>query len=368
MKICHIQLYSVLSGVQRVSLEEFLANTELKKGYQYHLICKEEGEFSKQAQDLGVKVHFIRHLERNFSPFKDFLSFWNIYFYLKRNQVDIVHTHSSKTGLLGRLASIFAKTHKVIHTVHGFGFPATKSKFLRSMLFLFEKFLGIYHTDRLIVMNLEDKSFAEERLRIPSEKIELIYNARRFMKISLEHKIINLKTKIRLLFLGRLSEQKDPLMAIETFNYLKQKSYDVELTIIGDGELMAEIIRHIQEEEINENIKILGWCSNILPYLDDSHILLGTSKWEGFPLAVLEACTRGCIPFMRDSAGYREIYHTFKIGSINKDHDYFSNIEDLITQILDKKKYLELLNTQEKNLSQLPNRKQRFNNLISIYE
>lgn len=123
IKIVHVQLLPLLSGVQRVSLQEFLLLNSDR--YEKILICKEPGDLTKESEKVGVKCFYVPSLVRNISPFKDFKSFINLLSLFKYIKADIVHTHSAKTGVLGRIAAKLAGVPIVIHTVHGFSFEST---------------------------------------------------------------------------------------------------------------------------------------------------------------------------------------------------------------------------------------------------
>ena len=126
VKILHIQVLPKLSGVQRISLE-ILKSLPEEKYDKYVLFsndivddrlkvkCKEEFE------KIGVKVLFAKNLYRSIS-LKDIKAFVEIYKLCKKECFDIVHTHSTKPGVIGRIAATLARVPLVIHTVHGLAF------------------------------------------------------------------------------------------------------------------------------------------------------------------------------------------------------------------------------------------------------
>ncbi|EBP7329261.1 glycosyltransferase family 4 protein, partial [Salmonella enterica] len=121
IKIAHIQLLPLLSGVQRVCLDELIRLDENK--FDKYLICKEEGPLTVEAKKYGIKCLVVRNLVREISLKNDLKALWSLWKIIKQYKFDIVHTHSSKTGVLGRVAAWLNRTNLIVHTVHGFSFP-----------------------------------------------------------------------------------------------------------------------------------------------------------------------------------------------------------------------------------------------------
>ena len=94
-----------------------------KQVYNIFLFTAKDGLLIKEALALdGLILNRSRFLERKINPLKDLLALIEIYGFIKKNRIQIVHTHSSKAGILGRLAAGLAKTKIIIHTVHGWSF------------------------------------------------------------------------------------------------------------------------------------------------------------------------------------------------------------------------------------------------------
>ncbi|MCU3872151.1 hypothetical protein N8X70_05890 [Enterobacter hormaechei subsp. xiangfangensis] len=125
IKIVHVQLLPLLSGVQRVSLQEFLLLNSDR--YEKILICKEPGDLTKESEKVGVKCFYVPSLVRNISPFKDFKSFINLLSLFKYIKADIVHTHSAKEGANKQVISSQADSLIKISRIWADFFPANTS-------------------------------------------------------------------------------------------------------------------------------------------------------------------------------------------------------------------------------------------------
>src|SRR4030042_947679 len=144
-----------LGGAQKQLLS--LINQLNKEKYRPFLLTAREGLLLPQALSIpGITIKKSRWLTRPINPFKDLLALVEIYRFIKRNNIRIVHTHSSKAGILGRLAARLAKTRVIIHTVHGWSFNHHQSILVRFFFVWLERLVARF-TDKLIVVSDYDK-------------------------------------------------------------------------------------------------------------------------------------------------------------------------------------------------------------------
>lgn len=321
LKIIHLQLFPIISGVQKVSLHEI---SELKNEIDYTLICKEKGQLSEVLKKQGVKVFFIESLSRNISLLDDLRSFISIYKLLKREKPDILHTHSSKTGVLGRFAAFFLGIRSV-HTVHGYSFPTTKNIFLKFFYFCVE-LVSAQTCGKLIVMNQRDMILS--KLLFARKKTIMLNNG---VECFTPPEIIkNLKNPLEILFVGRLEPQKDPMMFIEIISKLDTSKYNFK--IIGDGSLHKEMEKKIRDLDL-KTVEMCGWKDDVGVFLETADVIISTSLWEGMPLTIIEAMYYGVIPIVTEISGHVELVRNHEIGFLYKPGD-FSVVEKSL-QILD---------------------------------
>ena len=140
IRLIHLQLLPLITGVQKVTLDEFRLLNRSK--FEPALFCKESGALSGAVQQLGLSTYFISSLVRPISPIRDFSALVKLISIMRQLAPDIIHTHSSKTGILGRIAGRLSGVPVVMHTVHGFSFPYASSRIVRLIYFLMEYFSG----------------------------------------------------------------------------------------------------------------------------------------------------------------------------------------------------------------------------------
>lgn len=296
-KIVHLQLLPLMSGVQKVSLDE-LAHLDPAR-YERIAVCKCEGEFTEQLRRIGVRVHLVPELERAISPRRDVQAYLALRDFFRAERPNIVHTHSSKTGILGRLAAKAAKVPTIVHTVHGYAFPGESRQAIKAIFKFLERKAGQV-TDRMIVLNDTDKAIARDLLGVPESRLTLLPNgvdvdayapasperraalrAGEFGVHDADHVIVGM--------IGRLWLQKNPQCFVRAAIRVTALRPNVSFFMIGDGEFRAELEAAIQASGDAQRIRILGWRSDVPELLKALDLMVLPSRWEGMPLAILEA-------------------------------------------------------------------------------
>ncbi|WP_305373319.1 glycosyltransferase family 4 protein [Photobacterium leiognathi] len=299
IKIAHIQLLPLITGVQKVSLDEL---TRLDKNrYDNVLICQKPGPLTELCNLNGITCLYNDKLIRKISPINDLKAFWILYKLFKLHNFDIVHTHSSKTGVLGRLAAKLAGVPLIVHTVHGFAFPAAKNRFERNV-FLFMEYIGTKCSHKIICLHEDDKNIAIKKLKAKDEQVSILANGvdiNKFYPPTINHKnYLRSKfglpeTAIVIGMIGRLWKQKNPeALLTAAFSILKLKK-DVHFIFAGDGEYLSSMTQLVKEKDLQNNIHFLGWRDDSDEVLKTLDIFTLPSLWEGMPLAILEAQATG---------------------------------------------------------------------------
>lgn len=281
-KIVHICQSDIGGTTEYIYL--LLKNMNENK-YQNILICPSSGNLQKKISELNIKIYILEMI-RNISFFKDFKDILKIRKILKQEKPDVLFLHSSKAGALGRIAQLRLKNTKVLYNPHGWAFNmecSTKKKWFYGIV---EKFLSNF-TDVIINISNDEYESALKK-NISFEKMLTIENG-----IDIEKYKNNTKTKFLnkyvIGFVGRLSEQKNPLFLIEIAKVLLQKKEENFLFyIVGDGELRSKLEEEIEKNNLMKYFYIRGWSERVEEDIKNFDVALMISKWEGFGLVVCE--------------------------------------------------------------------------------
>ena len=220
---------------------------------------------------------------------------------LKKIKPDIVYMNSSMAGAVGRIALLFNTKTKTIYNAHGWYFNARISNKKKKFYAIIEKILAIKATKIINISKAEYESALQYKIA-PKRKMCLIENAIDFDKFKNSEqyrkqtrKEYNIaENEIVIGVVGRLSEQKDPMTSLKTFELLSKKYKNLKLMYVGDGDLEQEIKQYAMKKRLLDKIIITGWVNNVEKYIPAFDIAILPSKWEGFGLVIVEymACKK----------------------------------------------------------------------------
>lgn len=305
-----------LGGAQKQLLS--IIDSLDKEKYNIFLITAKKGILVKDALSIpDISVRFSHFLERPINPLKDLLAFFEIYYFIKKNKIQIVHTHSSKAGILGRLAARLAKIKVIIHTVHGWSFHDYQFSLFKKFFILLERITARF-TDKIIVVSEYDrikglryKIGKEDKYRIIHYGIDFsnFYNQQEDIrkKMGLDHHLV-------VGTVSCLKPQKAPWNFIKLAYLVCNHLPNVKFLLIGDGILRSKIERLITRLNLKDRVILTGWCRDIPKILSSIDVFILTSLWEGLPIAVLEAMASGLPVVVTHTGGIGEVIQEGKNG------------------------------------------------------
>lgn len=351
IKVCIIVTKLELGGAQKVAID--LCKKTDKDKFEFFMICGMGGILDDETSGV-IKVYFIKDLIREINPLKDFKAFIEIYKILKKEKPDIVHTHSSKAGILGRITAFAAGIKTIIHTIHGFPFNDTQSFVKKNLYIALEKLCAAVSTV-LIPVSTEnikkglsykigkEKQYRYIRLGIDIENFKNLNHAPLLKKeLGLE------ETDKIVTTIGPFKPQKNLPDFIKTANIIFKKDPSFKFIITGDGDGRPELERLIAKYGLENGVILLGWRRDISNILNSSDFFAMTSLWEGLPISTIEAMACGLVPIVNDVDGQREIVKDGVNGFLVKPYD----AEDTAAKILFLAKNSEIKNKMSINAKQ----------------
>jgi glycosyltransferase involved in cell wall biosynthesis len=309
-----------LGGAQK-QLLSLIAGLD-KSRYAVVLLSARQGLLFKEAASIpGLSIRASRFLERPVNPLKDLIAFFEIYWFIRKNKFHIVHTHSSKAGILGRLAARLAKAPCIIHTVHGWPFNDYQPGFVRFVYIRLERICARF-SDAMIVVSLFDKQKGC-MLKIGRGALyRLIRYGIDYNEFRPQQEGIRSKSRDRLGIRGNellvgmaacFKPQKNPLDFIRIASLVSQYCASeklpcrVKFLLVGDGVLRGRIEKKIGESGLKAEVILAGWRFDMPELFAAMDILVLTSLWEGLPIVVLEAMRSGVPVVVTHTGGVAEV-------------------------------------------------------------
>jgi glycosyltransferase involved in cell wall biosynthesis len=266
-------------------------------------VCQVGEEDYIKDRGLILNVISIPSLQRSLRPLKDLKAFFSVARELSKIKPNIVHTHTSKAGLIGRIAAkLVCPNAKIVHTFHGHLLQGYFSRLATFGLVKTERLLANL-TDQFISMGNEVKSQLIQVGIGRDSQYEVVFpgvdkkvpNYKNSDVLALRGK---LPAAIICTFVGRLSPIKRCDRIVELASLKQVQEVGLHFLIIGDGELRSKL----EESSSGLPITFLGWQSNSEDWLGISDIALLLSDNEAVPLAMIEAGLAG-LPVIATNIG-----------------------------------------------------------------
>lgn len=305
------------------------------QGHEVSILTGSFGKVTDFLEEQGVKIYEIPDLERAIHPAKDWKAFNQIKLVLTEIKPDILSCHSSKAGLLGRLAAKAAKV-KVIFTAHGWAFTDGVPKLQRTIYTFLEKGAGFF-SDHVITVSGFDYELAKKNKIVPDHKLTLIHNGMP------ERPAIIREIKedpVRLMMVARIGPQKDHETLLRALATIKDLSWTMEFVGGGDDTELRDLAIDLN---IDDRVLFMGERHDVAELLEkkaDLYLLI--SKWEGFPRSILEAMRSSLPVIASDVGGVSEAVQEGKTGYLVPAEDVEKLSYTLRLVIPDKKLQLEL--------------------------
>jgi glycosyltransferase involved in cell wall biosynthesis len=272
-------------------------------------------EFFKE----GISVYTIS-TSRKIDPFSIVKGFFQIYRLIKEKRFDIVHSHTSVGGLIGRIAGKLAGVSVVIWSIHGFASHEGQNRFKKYFFLLIEKLLDKF-TDHYVAVSEALKKEGIQNRILTSNKITVIHNGIELRNFNKNFNVIQKKKELGIemsrTIIGTVT-RFEPQKAIHDFlvavSYVKKTYPDIKVVIAGDGPLRREIEKLINDLKLNDNITLLGWRNDVPEILAVLDIFCQSSLWEGCPMVLLEAMAVGKPIIATNVGGVKEIVEDDNTG------------------------------------------------------
>lgn len=287
-----------------------------------------EGSLRPMADTLGVPTVVVPELVRELAPGKDLRAQRALRQLFRAQRPDIVHTHSSKAGLLGRWAAHREQVPVVVHTVHGWSFHDHMQRAVRAAYVRLERRAAHWCDHIVTVSDLDrDKGLAagigkpDQYTTIPELNNLAPYEARAGER-SRARRDLGLPVQGAVVgTVGRFVEQKDPSTWLRAAARIARRRLDTRFVMIGDGPLRAETERAAADLGLADRLVTPGLRDDVPALLPALDVFLLTSRWEGSPLVIPQAMASGVAVVASGADGNRELVRHRETGLLVPVHD-----------------------------------------------
>ncbi|HDI83811.1 MAG TPA: glycosyltransferase family 1 protein [candidate division WOR-3 bacterium] len=280
--------------------------------------------FNAVRKNFGDRHIVIKELKREISPIDDILAIFRVREVLKNISKNhnglILHTHGSKAGVIGALAPAGLKSVRVVHTAHGFAIHPYNSIIVNLVYLWLERLASMFRD--LLIFPCETTRMKALMWKIGKEKqYRVVLNG-----VEIKKKSHSKSRKIIIGTVANFKPQKNPLLWADVVEEVLKRR-DVKFVYCGGGPLFDYVRERFRDEK---RVILTGWVDNPYTYMKDFSIFFLPSRWEGLPLALLEAMSLGIPPVVSNIDGNAEVVQDGETGFLCPLDDVECYVEKLL--------------------------------------
>ena len=268
------------------------------------------------ARKKGIKCVPLPPLLQKINPLQDFRTFVALWILIRQEKPDIVHTHSSKAGFLGRWAAWFAGVPIIVHTPHGHVFFGHFDPMMSGIFLLVERITALI-TDCMVALAEGEKKDYVELSIIKPARIDIIHSGvdiDRYMEtqvnIDKKKRSIGLHPK-RLIVgtVGWLLPIKGPMHLLNAMIKIWQSLSEVQLVYVGKGDQKEALKQQAMKMGVSDNVKYLGWRDDVHELMPLFDLFALPSMNEGMGRVLVEAMAAGKAVVASNVGGIPDLVH-----------------------------------------------------------
>jgi glycosyltransferase involved in cell wall biosynthesis len=283
IKIIYIITQPDLGGAQG-NVYDLISKFSLES--EVHLAVGSEGHLTEDVCVLGIPVHIIPNLTRSIKLLGDYYAIKEFVAVIRKIKPDIIHAHSSKAGVIARIAGWLTKT-PVAFTAHGWGFTPGTPKLRRSVALIAERSLASLSA-KLICVSESDRQLAL-RCNVGNEKSLTV------IRYGIENANVSTPALAqqppKLIMVARFNEQKDQETLLKAIAQLNDA--DFHLDLVGSGVSLEFCQQLAKSLGILNKVSFLGDRRDVPELLAKAQIFILSTHYEGLPISILEAMRAG---------------------------------------------------------------------------
>ena len=344
MKIMHLLTTDRFSGAENVVcqiISLFRSDNRFEMTY-----CSCDGTIRDILNEKDIK----------FIPILGEFSVKNVRQAIKEYKPDLIHAHDMRASYIA--ARVCGRIPLISH-IHNNNFNS-RGLSLKSIAYLKAGFKAKHI---FWVSNSSFNGYIFHNLL--KKKSEVLYNIIDIDSLNLRVELDKNNYDYDVIFLGRLTHQKNPYRFLNICKLLVMEKKDIKIALVGTGEMEIDVLKSSTQMELNRNISFLGFKENPTKILHDSKVMIMTSLWEGTPMCVLEAMALGVPVVSTPVDGIKDLIEDGKNGFLSEDDDILA--KRTIECINNKEIHHYLSSNQKKKAYEWNNKDEYYERLLKSY-
>ncbi len=322
-------ILTTLLNLSGPALQAILLTAKLRDaGYDTCLMTGTKGSaddsFTAVAAHYGVEPVLIPTLSRSLNPLRFILNLWRLYQAIRAFAPDVVHTHNTTAGFLGRLAARLAGVPVVVHTLHMYPFGGYYNR-LTTFWFIWLERIGAYWSDSIITLSEQLRRVLTEEYGITRKQRIIVlpagYDLANFANTK-RHKnnfraAWHIPEDVPLVgIIGRLLPVKNHALFLEAAALVHAEMPQARFVIVGDGQLRQMLVQQAKHAGLADHVIFTGWQKDVADIYSDLDMLVICSLNEGTPVPIIEALAAGCPVVATDVGGVADLLDRGTFGTI----------------------------------------------------
>jgi glycosyltransferase involved in cell wall biosynthesis len=295
MKILYLITRAEVGGAQ-VHLLDLLRG--LRDRVDAEVAVGEAGFLADRSAALGIPVHLVPSLKQPMNPVEDIRATRQLVALIRRTNPDLVHAHTSKAGMLGRLAAKVCGV-PAVYTAHTWCFAEGTSWVWKAFGLPCELVAGLL-CQKIITVSEKNAELARDRWIGKRGCVTTIHNG-------IADSVFRARTESPgppvIVMVARFARQKNHSMLLQALSGIRE---EWKLLFVGDGPLRAGVEQEVRDLNLQGRVEFRGECSGVERVLAEAGIYALATNWEGFPLSILEGMRAGLPVIASDVGGVNE--------------------------------------------------------------
>jgi len=333
-----------------------------KKKYHIDLIVGKEPREDTLKEIVNKKINliYVRPFNIRYHFFYDPILLLKLIFLFKKNQYGIVHTHTTKTGIIGRIAARIAGVPVIIHGLHGNALEVFDSKFINIIKIFLEKRISKFTDANISVSEIVSRKYLEYGIGKKDKyftvrsgmELNKFFNAREGVDEQKKRQELGINREDFIIGnVGRLAASKGHQFLFQAIKKIleNRKNQSVKLLVIGEGKYKEKLIKYVKKHNLERNVIFTGYRKDVAELMAIMDLFVFASLREGVPKVLVQATAVGIPIAAFNIDGVSEIlkdnYNGFLVEPKN-----IEQLVEIIIKYMNNKKLIRIHGKNGQNI------------------